>query len=173
MFGSILREIHSQKHPQAGGEEQTPPKLYSIEIDPLIASIAMDLISLAGLADIVEVIVGSSAHTLQRLHNEGTLAQSGIDLLFLDHSEDLYEADVKLCERLGFLDRPGALIIADNVVRPGAPAYREYMRANPRLRRSWGLPGLIIPGEFKVSLFEAEVFEWRKSRLSLKGCIVY
>lgn len=118
----------------------------------------MNLISLAGLADIVKVSVGGSAHTLQRLHQQGTL-QSGIDLLFLDHAEDLYEADVKLCEKLGCLDRPGAMVIADHVVRPGAPAYREYMRTNPRFGKSWGLPGLIIPGELEVSLLDQDLFD--------------
>lgn len=112
----------------------------------------MNLISLAGLTDIVEVIVGASAHTLQRLHDESILAPGGIDLLFLDHLEELYVPDVKLCEELGFLDRPGTLVAADNVLKPGAPAYREYMRANPRLSKSWGLPGLIIPGDMEVSL---------------------
>ena len=127
------------------------PQLYSLEVDPLVASIAMNLISLAGLADVVQVIVGSSAHTLQRLHNQGALVQTGIDLLLLDHSEELYEPDVKLCEKLGFL-RSGALIIADNVVRPGAPAYRNYMRTNPRVSKSWSLPALIVPGDLEVSL---------------------
>lgn len=122
-----------------------------MEIDPLIASVAMSLISLAGLQDIVEVVVGASAHTLQRFYDEGILADTGIDLLFMDHDEALYETDVKLAEKLGFLDKDGALVIADNVVRPGAPAYRSYMRKNPRLRESWGLPALIVPGDYEVS----------------------
>lgn len=107
LFGSILRDIRAQERAGTDGEEEVQsgsskpqPKLYSLEIDPLVASIAMNLISLAGLADIVEVVVGASARTLQRLHDEGTLAPGGIDLLFLDHSEELYEADVKLCRWL-------------------------------------------------------------------------
>ncbi|PYH95072.1 S-adenosyl-L-methionine-dependent methyltransferase [Aspergillus ellipticus CBS 707.79] len=149
LFGSILRDIHSSKG--LDGNKSTP-KIYSLELDPLIASIAMNLISLAGLSDIVEVVVGSSAQTLQRFHDQGALADSGIDLLFLDHVEELYEADVKLCEKLGFLNRSGAVIIADNVVRPGAPEYRSYMRSNPRVSKSWGLPGLIVPGEIEDEL---------------------
>lgn len=126
-------------------------KLYSLEIDPLVASVAMNLISLTRLQDNVEVIVGASGYTLQRLHDEGILTETGIDLLFMDHDEALYEPDVKLAEKLKFLDKEGALVIADNVVRPGAPEYRSYMRKNSRLSKSWGLPGLIVPGDLEVS----------------------
>jgi catechol O-methyltransferase len=122
--------------------------LYSLELDPLIGSIAMDLVNLAGLSDIVEVIVGSSAHTLQRLHDQGILEKGSIDIIFLDHAEKLYKPDLELCEKLGFVDKKGCHVIADNVVRPGAPEYREYARMNPRFSDSWGVPALIMPGEF-------------------------
>ncbi|PYI35752.1 S-adenosyl-L-methionine-dependent methyltransferase [Aspergillus indologenus CBS 114.80] len=155
LFGSLLKEIWAQAPDDAeieAGEEdhpkdQQPPRLYSIEIDPLVASVAMNLVSLAGLQDLVEVVVGASAHTLRRLQEQGTLGDRGIDLLFMDHDEALYAADVQVAEELGLLQTDGALVIADNVMRPGAPAYRDYMRKNPRLRQSWGLPGLIVPGD--------------------------
>ncbi|KAJ5159909.1 S-adenosyl-L-methionine-dependent methyltransferase [Penicillium canariense] len=162
LFGSILKEIWGENPDDAEledadedsaaagkGKRKEKAKLYSIEIDPLIASIAMNLVSLAGLQDLVEVVVGASAHTLRRFHEEGTLGDGGIDLLFMDHDEALYEADVKLAEKFCFLEKEGALVIADNVVRPGAPGYRGYMRKNPRLSKSWGLPGLIVPGDLE------------------------
>lgn len=167
LFGNILKEIRAQDKPHLKDDEEsgaTKLKLYSVEIDPLIASVAMNLVSLAGLQDIVEVIVGASQHTLQRFHDEGILAETGIDLLFMDHDEALYEPDVKLAEKLGFLDKEGALVIADNVLRPGAPEYRSYMRKNPRLSKSWGLPGLIVPGDFEVSCLTYD-----RSALHLEG----
>ncbi|RAL14157.1 O-methyltransferase [Aspergillus homomorphus CBS 101889] len=153
LFGSILKEIWTQNHPNNAdleGEDdhsKDQPRLYSIEIDPLVASIAMNLVSLAGLQGFVEVVVGASAHTLRRMHEQGTFSDRGIDLLFMDHDEALYAADIQVAEELGLLKTDGALVIADNVMRPGAPAYRDYMRKNPRLRQSWGLPGLIVPGD--------------------------
>ena len=123
-------------------------KLLSIEFDPLIASIAMNLIDLAGLSHVVKAIVGSASDTLRRLKTTGDLPN--IDFLFLDHVEDLYLQEFKLCEELSLL-RSGALVVADNVVRPGAPEYREYVRQHPGVD-SWGVPGLIIPGEYDVSL---------------------
>jgi catechol O-methyltransferase len=124
-------------------------QLYSLELDPLIASIAMNLVNLAGLSDIVEIIVGSSAHSLQRLHDQNVLQKESVDVIFLDHAEKLYKPDLELCEKLGFVDKRGCHVIADNVVRPGAPEYREYVRNNPRFIETRGVPALIVPGEFE------------------------
>lgn len=46
----------------------------------------------------------------------------------------------------------GNLVVADNVVTPGAPQYRAYVRQNPRFE-SWGVKGLIIPGDLEVDTF--------------------
>lgn len=97
LFASVMREQHTG----AGADSELC--LYSLEADPLVASIAMNLIDLAGLSHIVKVVVGPAAHSLLRLHAEGTL--SSIDMLFLDHVEDLYEPDLKVCEELGLLRR--------------------------------------------------------------------
>ncbi|RAK72552.1 O-methyltransferase [Aspergillus fijiensis CBS 313.89] len=175
LFGSILKEMWTPNHPdhadlEAGEEDK--PRVYSIEIDPLVASVAMNLVSLAGLQDLVEVVVGASAHTLRRLHGQGTLGDRGIDLLFMDHDEARYAADVQVAEELGLLNTDGALVIADNVLRPGAPAYRDYMRQNPRLRRSWGLPGLIVPGdladEMEISVVGRKMPREKKSSRAME-----
>jgi catechol O-methyltransferase len=80
------------------------------------------------------------------LKGEGKLTD--INMLFLDHAEELYVSDFKLCEQLGLLKK-GAVVVADNVVRPGAPEYRELVRGCPRLR-SGGVRGLIQPGDLEV-----------------------
>lgn len=150
LFASVLKESY-QSHPD---EERV--RLYSIEIDPLCASIAMNLVSLAGLTLFVEVIVGSSADTLRRLHKEGTLKD--VDLLFVDHVEELYKPDLELCEKLGLLEKTGALVVADNVMRPGAPEYREYVRSSARFGESWALPARIIPGDMEVGFFAVKMY---------------
>ncbi|KAJ6013327.1 S-adenosyl-L-methionine-dependent methyltransferase [Penicillium herquei] len=138
-FGDAMR--------QAAGPGESV-RLWSLEFDPLIASIAMNLIDLAGLSDVVKVVVGTAADSLKRLHAEGKL--TNIDFLFLDHVEDLYLSDFQVCEELKLL-RSGALVVADNVVRPGAPKYREHIRQHPGVE-SWGVKGLIMPGEFEDEL---------------------
>jgi catechol O-methyltransferase len=77
---------------------------------------------------------------------------SNIDFLFLDHVESLYVPDFKACEELGLLKK-GAVITADNIVRPGAPEYRAFVRSHPRLKSS-EVKALIQPGDIEVSTFE-------------------
>ena len=125
-------------------------RLWSLEFDPLIASIAMNLIDLAGLSDIVKVVVGPAADSLERLKKEGKVTD--VDFVFLDHCEELYVQDLKVCVDLGLL-KSGSLVVADNVVRPGAPAYREYVRQNEKFE-SWGVKGLIMPGSYEVCLVD-------------------
>jgi catechol O-methyltransferase len=122
-------------------------KIYSLELSEDFAFIARQLISLAGLSGIVTVIVGHADASLKKLVDDSSL--TSIDLLFLDHVEDLYTTDFKVVEGLGLLKK-GALVVADNVVRPGAPEYREFMRG----LKGWeskGVRGLIWPGEMEVS----------------------
>ncbi|KAH8701550.1 S-adenosyl-L-methionine-dependent methyltransferase [Talaromyces proteolyticus] len=150
-YSAILFGDAMLRAQQDSSIEREDIRVYSIELDPLIASIAMNLVSLAGLSHIIEIVVGPSADTLKRLHDEGVLASGSLDMLFIDHVEDLYQPDCQLCESLGLLDKSGCLVVADNVVRPGAPLYRDYVRRNSRFRKSWAVPALIIPGDIPVS----------------------
>lgn len=87
----------------------------------------MALVDLAGLTEVVTVVIGASDVSLGRLHAEGVLAK--IDLLFLDHYKPAYVRDLKLCESLGLI-AAGSVLVADNVVKPGNPPYLEYVRAS-------------------------------------------
>ena len=87
----------------------------------------MSLVDLAGLADIVKVVVGSSADSIKRLHASGALQR--IDLMFLDHYKPAYATDLKLCEHLKLVG-PGTVLAADNVITPGNPPYLEYVRSS-------------------------------------------
>lgn len=102
-------------------------RVWSCELDGEYVGIARDFITLAGLQDVVEVVGGKSADTLARLAEEGKIGKGGLDILFLDHWEDAYLPDVKLCEELGLL-REGSLILADNTDVPGTPEYLEHVR---------------------------------------------
>lgn len=55
---------------------------------------------------------------MKKLVDDGELKD--IDLLFLDHDPpaELYVKDFKVVEELGLLKKKGALVVADNVVRP-------------------------------------------------------
>ncbi|QYS99155.1 hypothetical protein H0G86_006308 [Trichoderma simmonsii] len=121
------------------------PRVLSLEMSSEFSAIARELIMLAGLSDIVKVVTGPAEESLRKLHEKGDLNK--IDFLFLDHVEDLYVSDFKVCEELGLLQQ-GAVIAADNVVKPGAPEYRKYVRDHPRLE-STAVKGLIQPGDLE------------------------
>lgn len=125
----------------------TQPRVFSLEFKAEFATISRQLIELAGLSDIVTVVTGPAEDSIRKLHKEGSL--SNIDFLFIDHVESLYTPDFKACEELGLLKK-GAVIAADNVVRPGAPEYRAFVRSHPRLQ-STGVKALIQPGDIDVS----------------------
>ncbi|KAH7009584.1 putative O-methyltransferase [Ilyonectria destructans] len=114
LFGDALRK--------AGGQ-----KYWSLERNPEFAAVITSLVELAGLQDIVKVVVGSSDQSLRRLHAQKHLAR--IDLLFLDHYKPAYLPDLKLCEQLRLVTS-GSVLAADNVIKPGNPPYLEYVRSS-------------------------------------------
>lgn len=117
LFGDALRT--------AGGE-----RYLSLEINPVNAAIANQLVELAGLRDIVSVLVAPSHKSIARLVKESEI-ESGVEFLFVDHWKDRYLYDLWLIESLGLLKPGVSLIAADNCITPGAPEYLEWVRASP------------------------------------------
>jgi predicted O-methyltransferase YrrM len=85
-------------------------RLVTLEADPEHARVATANVARAGLAGVVEVVVGPALDTLPRLRGP-------FDLVFLDadkeHNPDYLRWALEL-------SRPGTVIVADNVVRGGA-----------------------------------------------------
>ncbi|OBG62748.1 MULTISPECIES: O-methyltransferase [unclassified Mycobacterium] len=112
-------------------------RVVTLEYEPRHAEVARANLERAGVADRVEVIVGAALDTLP------TLDGGAFDLVFIDADKENYVAYLDWAVRLA---RPGALIVADNVVREGqildpqhnaqAQAVRETLRLmgeHPRL----------------------------------------
>lgn len=121
-WGAILRDIYGESVP-------ADVNVYTFELDPLMVSLARDLVCLAGLDDVVHVLEGPASESLKKLHSEGVVA--GVDMAFFDHWEQFYLPDLQLIEDLG-LFRIGSLAIADNTDFPGAPEYLQYVKAGGR-----------------------------------------
>ena len=119
LFGEAVRKVGGKRY-------------FSLERNPEFAAVIMSLADLAGLSDIVKVVVGSSTDSIKRLHAEGTLKH--IDLMFLDHYKPAYTTDLKLCEHLKLVT-PGSVLAADNVIKPGNPPYLEYVRSSVAKKR--------------------------------------
>ncbi len=82
----------------------------TLEYEPKHAEVARANLKRAGVADRVEVIVGAALDTLP------TLNGGPFDLVFIDADKENYVAYLEWAVRLA---RPGALIVADNVIRQG------------------------------------------------------
>lgn len=122
LFGDAVRK--------AGGK-----RYISLEANPLFAAVANMMVELAGLRDIVTVIVGRSDLSLQKLHSSGEVSQIG--LVFLDHYKPAYLTDLMLCEELGLV-APDTVLAADNVISPGNPPYLEYVRSSVSEKKKRG-----------------------------------
>ena len=112
---------------KAGGK-----RYFSLERDPVFGAVISSLVDLAGLGDVVKVIVGSSDISIKRLHSTGQLKH--VDMMFLDHYKPAYKTDLKLCEELKLVT-PGSVLAADNVITPGNPPYLEYVRSSVAEKR--------------------------------------
>jgi catechol O-methyltransferase len=109
-----------------------PPEahLWSIEFSSANAEIARRILDHAGIGDRVTVVVGTlgdGGRTLAALESEHGFESRSLDFAFLDHDKKAYLPDLERIVERGWL-RPSAVVVADNVKFPGAPAYREHMR---------------------------------------------
>lgn len=107
-------------------------RLYSIERSPANAAVARAIIAHAGGSAQITVLEGSledGGATIARLESEHGFASACLDFLFIDHDKQAYVPDLERILQQRWL-RKGAVVLADNVRVPGAPAYRAYMRAN-------------------------------------------
>lgn len=118
-----------------------PPagKLISLEIDPRYAEMARATFAAAGLSERAEVRVGAALDLLPEL-----VSEAPFDMIFLD-ADKVHNS--RYLEWALTLSRPGALIIADNIVRhgrtyqtpppdasaAGAAAYTHAILQHPRL----------------------------------------
>ena len=120
-LGAIMKDIW--------GAERAGVKIWSLKLEPRWAAITNEFLDIAGLRDMVEVVVGAAADAIKRLKAENLLVS--VDVLVLDHWEAFYLQDLKVCEELGLL-RKGSVVFADNVLFPGAPEYLEYFKGGER-----------------------------------------
>ncbi|KAH8679013.1 S-adenosyl-L-methionine-dependent methyltransferase [Tricladium varicosporioides] len=118
LFSSILRE--------SGGK-----RYLSLERSAKFAKVIETLVKLAGLDDVVRVVVDSSNDGIKKIHQEGVKT---IDMMFLDHYKPAYTTDLKLCENLGLIKK-GTVLVADNCISPGNPPYLEYVRSTVEEKR--------------------------------------
>eukprot|EP00746_Dinoflagellata_sp_MGD_P090349 gnl/MRDRNA2_/MRDRNA2_35673_c0_seq1.p1 gnl/MRDRNA2_/MRDRNA2_35673_c0~~gnl/MRDRNA2_/MRDRNA2_35673_c0_seq1.p1 ORF type:complete len:275 (+),score=51.73 gnl/MRDRNA2_/MRDRNA2_35673_c0_seq1:634-1458(+) len=95
-------------------------KIITIEVDPVHVAIARSLIAFAGLSDFIEVWTGHSDDIIPRLAR--ACGAEGIGFVFMDQRGSRYHANLSALEQLAVLQK-GCVIVADNVLKPGAPLF--------------------------------------------------
>ncbi|XP_077317814.1 catechol O-methyltransferase-like isoform X2 [Lithobates pipiens] len=100
-------------------------RLITIELNPVHAAVAREMIEFAGLKDKIEIIEGSTEKIIPRLRLDYGVEHA--DFVFIDHFKERYLVDTKLLEDSSLLKK-GSVLLADNVVYPGAPDFLKYVR---------------------------------------------
>jgi catechol O-methyltransferase len=90
-YSAILFADAMRKAPSS---TESKIRVWSLEMSPEFATIAEKLIEIAGLSALVTVVVGPAEESLRKLKEEGNLKD--LDMLFLDHAEELYVSDFKV-----------------------------------------------------------------------------
>jgi catechol O-methyltransferase len=106
-------------------------RLVTIELNPANAEIAGRIWTHAGVGDRVTLVVGhlgDGGRTLGALVADHAFGEGSLDFVFLDHDKAAYLPDLERILTRRWLHR-GSVVVADNIRIPGAPDYRDHMRA--------------------------------------------
>ncbi|CAK9081027.1 unnamed protein product [Durusdinium trenchii] len=111
-------------------------KVVTVEADLGHALIAEKVIAFAGMSQEVEVIVGHTEDTLPWLMQHLAAKEPGeplIGFVFMDQRGSRYQSDLEIlkCSKL-LMDQ--AVIVADNVLKPGAPKFLWALSNDPAFR---------------------------------------
>lgn len=105
--------------------ERPGSRVLSIEVDPVAALSARCLIMHAGAAHNIEILIGHSRDMLPRLsslHAKGEGEIFSAAFVFMDQCGSCFWEDLETLVHYNLL-MPGAIIVADNVLKPGAPLF--------------------------------------------------
>ena len=120
-----------------------------VEAEPLHAEVAVTLLEYAGFDETkVKVITGSANASVPEVKRllKGQVA----DQVFMDHCKPCLKPDLMSLEEAGMIQK-GTVVIADNVIYPGAPDFLAYLDANG------------YTTELKEAPFEYDRSVWDKS----------
>ena len=128
----------------ADAARATGGRLTTMELQDYKSAYARDMSTKAGLADHVDFKVGDAVEMIGQLPH-------GIDFVLVDLWKDLY---VPCLEAFYPKLNPGAIIVADNMIRPGGDEVKRYgeaVRAKPKI------DSILLPvgSGLEVSRFDA------------------
>jgi len=118
--GYTTTRIGMRAAEDAGSINRACPLVVGLEVEPVHVCVARWIVDLAGLSKSVEVWAGIANDSLLRVGDE--LGGWCVRLLFMDHRGTKFHEDLVQLEQHKLL-APATRIIADNVLKPGAPIF--------------------------------------------------
>ncbi|CAF1468861.1 unnamed protein product [Adineta steineri] len=103
--------------------------IVTIELNSDSAATARRIHEHAGVANRIQIVVDQTNRAIPRLSKQFNV--DSFDFIFIDHHKEAYLNDFKLLENVGLI-KYGTMIVADNILFPGAPDYVNYIRNNPQ-----------------------------------------
>lgn len=103
--------------------------LVTVEASAANAALARRFIAHAGFSDAIQVVEGRVSDVLESLKSEGGAGAPDVepfDLVFIDHDKKAYLDDLKYLMTENLVVK-GSVIVADNILCPGAPEYRKFV----------------------------------------------
>ncbi|XP_029427869.1 catechol O-methyltransferase [Rhinatrema bivittatum] len=104
-------------------------RLLTIEMNPVHVAVAKQIFEFAGIQEKVQILEGPAEKIIPQLKLNYEV--DTLDFVFIDHWSDRYTPDTKLLEECGLLKK-GSVLVADNVICPGAPDFLQYVRNSGR-----------------------------------------
>ncbi|CAF3467471.1 unnamed protein product [Rotaria socialis] len=106
---------------------QMPEKalFVTVESNPESATIARRIHEHAGVSNRIHIVVEPTDQAIPQLKKLFNV--DSFDFIFIDHTKNAYLRDFRLLEQESLI-KSGTVIVADNVVIPGAPDYLKYVR---------------------------------------------
>ncbi|XP_075072809.1 catechol O-methyltransferase-like isoform X2 [Mixophyes fleayi] len=104
-------------------------RFFTVEFNPVYAAVAKQMIEFAGLKDKVQILEGSTQDIIPQFKKKYEV--DTLDFVFVDHWKDRYKSDTQLLEKCNLLKK-GSVILADNIICPGAPDFLEHVRTSGR-----------------------------------------
>ncbi|CAF1307391.1 unnamed protein product [Didymodactylos carnosus] len=102
--------------------------IVTIDVDPASIATARRIHEHAGVTNRIQIVLNPTYQSIPYLSKKFHI--DSFDFIFIDHDKADYLSDLKLLEDVGLI-KPGTMIVADNIIFPGAPDYVNYIRNNP------------------------------------------
>lgn len=103
-------------------------RLISIDPSPMSHAVQAKLLAHAGVSDVVSAVFSTSEDYMRKM----AAHKVKFDVVIFNHVQDSYMDNLQLALKLD-LFRTGSIIIANNVLSPGCPKYKEFVTSQTQL----------------------------------------